>query len=391
MKKLLFSLFTLFMGGGAMAQTITVPDVNASAGQTVAFSLNLVGGKADTYTSLQFDAQFPATGFTTTGAFAISPSWPAASCTVGDVDDTGLATIPFASAEAIIGSDVNYLATISFLVDESVDPGEYEVTLKNIVLGYGMTDKDQPEDVTFKVIVNDKGVTLDENSALAPEKTDANVDIIVFRTINANEWSTICLPFAMSADKWKAAFGEDAEIRPFEGYEKDGENLLVKVGNKVTAAMTAANTYFIKVSSDITDFTVNAKITRTDAPRVAQTEEDPETGEEVELSYMQGTYVAGTVVPAQNLFLNDNKFYYSKGKTFCKGYRAYLWLTDVLDGYDSSAAAPVIMVFDNETTGISDIQNKAVDSNIYYNLNGQQIENPAKGLFIKNGKKYVIK
>lgn len=51
------------------------------------------------------------------------------------------------------------------------------------------------------------------------------------------------------------------------------------------------------------------------------------------------------------------------------------------------------MSFDDETTGISAVENTKpeVKDNVYYNLNGQRVANPSKGLFIVNGKKVIIK
>ena len=42
------------------------------------------------------------------------------------------------------------------------------------------------------------------------------------------------------------------------------------------------------------------------------------------------------------------------------------------------------------TTGIRDI-NTAAGAATVYNLSGQRVENPARGLFIKNGKKFLVK
>ena len=51
-----------------------------------------------------------------------------------------------------------------------------------------------------------------------------------------------------------------------------------------------------------------------------------------------------------------------------------------------------VMVFDGETTGIDALlmNSEKVNSEVY-NLNGQRVMNPAKGLYIVNGKKVVIK
>ena len=43
----------------------------------------------------------------------------------------------------------------------------------------------------------------------------------------------------------------------------------------------------------------------------------------------------------------------------------------------------------NNTTGISSVRSDA-ESGVYYSLNGQQVENPTKGIYIKNGKKVIL-
>ena len=49
-----------------------------------------------------------------------------------------------------------------------------------------------------------------------------------------------------------------------------------------------------------------------------------------------------------------------------------------------------IPVFGEGTTGISTLHQNA-DQEVYYNLQGQRIERPGKGLYIRNGRKVVIK
>ena len=59
---------------------------------------------------------------------------------------------------------------------------------------------------------------------------------------------------------------------------------------------------------------------------------------------------------------------------------------------DASAGARMLtFVFDNETSGIEAVHASGLTVNGFYNLNGQRVENPTKGLYIVNGKKVVIK
>ena len=49
---------------------------------------------------------------------------------------------------------------------------------------------------------------------------------------------------------------------------------------------------------------------------------------------------------------------------------------------------------DDDTTGIEAVDINTESANVareYYNLNGQRVANPSKGLYIVNGKKVIIK
>jgi hypothetical protein len=42
-------------------------------------------------------------------------------------------------------------------------------------------------------------------------------------------------------------------------------------------------------------------------------------------------------------------------------------------------------------TGISTIVVNSLGNEVLYNLNGQRVEKPQRGLYIQNGKKYMVK
>ena len=394
-------MFALFaMGESLMAQKIDVPDVYASPGQTVAFTMHLSEGQADKYIALQFKAQFPATGFSTvkTNGFIVSDSWPGANAVINDLDDTGLVTIPFDCTNAIQGSKVDYLISIKFKVADDLTAGVYDVTLKDIELQYReneVSKADKPADVTFKVKVQDKSeadVTLDENSPLAPEPLgDENKNIRVFRTIKANKWSTICLPFRLTTSKYKAAFGQNVKLCSLKSFVKEGDAVKVEFASH-TVAMEANTPYLIQTEQDIAQFTVSSKLSEVVAsPESSITYWDDEEEENVKYGWFYGVYKAGTVIPEDNLFLHsegdgDSKFWFSNAKTKSKAFRGYFRLKGV-----TSTSAPILMLFvDDNVTGISSVKNDQNSEN-FYNLNGQRIVNPQKGMFIKDGKKVIIK
>ena len=50
-----------------------------------------------------------------------------------------------------------------------------------------------------------------------------------------------------------------------------------------------------------------------------------------------------------------------------------------------------ILSLDGQATGIESVGAQPEDDGIYYNLMGVPVENPQKGLYIKNGKKVIVK
>ncbi len=69
--------------------------------------------------------------------------------------------------------------------------------------------------------------------------------------------------------------------------------------------------------------------------------------------------------------------------------KAYLHTTEDLVG--ASEAKGVVMSFGGETTGITSIQSADAANGAYYTISGVRVANPTKGLYIKDGKKVIIK
>ena len=84
-------------------------------------------------------------------------------------------------------------------------------------------------------------------------------------------------------------------------------------------------------------------------------------------------------------------FYKVNGSVGLKPNRAYLPL---LKNTISETRGFIGMDFDDDsdgTTGIINAQQRGCKQNVYYNLQGQRVENPGKGIYILNGKKIIIK
>ena len=244
-------------------------------------------------------------------------------------------------------------------------------------------------DVNFTITIGEPaflGIVLDENSTTAPVSA-TGVDVKVKRTIKANEWSTICLPFAMTTEQVKDAFGSDVEVNDFTNWSSEendeGDIVSITIGFTSVSSIEANHPYVIKVSSPITEFTVNGvDITPEEEPTKQVGTKKANRG------YFTGAYVAETVIPEENVFLSGNKFYYSNGSTKMKAFRGYFEFADVLTDMNASSRS---INFNDETTSVQKIDVNVQKVDVFYDLSGRRVKNPSKGIFIVNGMKVMIK
>ena len=105
-----------------------------------------------------------------------------------------------------------------------------------------------------------------------------------------------------------------------------------------------------------------------------------------------GANVATTDGDYTNMILNNvngNVGFYFANNQMVATNRAYLHILTTLAPDASNARMQI--VFDSETSGIKSVNNALNESGNYFNLSGQRISEPAKGLYIVNGKKVIIK
>jgi len=107
----------------------------------------------------------------------------------------------------------------------------------------------------------------------------------------------------------------------------------------------------------------------------------------------KGAAVATTEGDYTNMILNNGSdgigFYFAAGQTVAAN-RAYLQILTTL-APDAANARGMRMVFADETQGISAVGASESKAEGYYNLSGQRVAQPTKGLYIVNGKKVIIK
>lgn len=236
--------------------------------------------------------------------------------------------------------------------------------LSGIVIPDGSTQQIAP--ITQNNIPGVVFVVDEDKDFYLPESNIENATVRLKRTLSKDYWNTFAVPFEISG-----ANAFDANIREFDSVE--GNTMVFKTANKIEAGVP----YLVKPSEDIVNPTYS-NVTLLYQP---------------EKGIVRGDYrFVATYVPKElatdktELFLTtDGKLGYptSASEATLKGMRAYI---------QAPANANVALFVDGEgtITGIETIENSELTIDNVYNLNGQRVTQPRKGLFIVNGKKLII-
>lgn len=405
MKKI-FMLLTALVAycGGAMADGLEVQDVNISQGGEATLEIALENPVTE-FAAFQFNVEL-ANGITVAtndkgkfvyekGArldeeFSLSLSQPDALVNTYRVLGYYTETQP-------IPSTTGAIVKITIKADATLAIGTTHVCkLSAINLTETNETKHTPDDITFNVKITEKTYTiLDETSTTAPAASGGPVDIQVKRTIKANEWSTLVLPFDMTEAQLKEALGSDVKLAEFEDYEAEytGDDVTGLTVNFVATDLTEGfygnYPYLVKTSKDITEFIVTSTIDPDEEGAVVEYDNGKSGKQRKVLGSLIGTYHAGDAIPNNGLFLSGNKFWYSAGATKIKAFRAYFMLNEVLSGV---AEAKVRFMVDEDAAAIEGIT-PDMENGVWYTLDGRQLNGKPteKGVYIVDGKKVLIK
>ena len=405
MKKIFMLLIALVAYcGGAMADGLEVQDVNISQGGEATLEIALEN-PVTAFAAFQFNVEL-AEGITVATndkgkfvyekgerldeEFSLSLSQPDALVNTYRVLGYYTETQP-------IPSTTGAIVKITIKADATLAIGTTHVCkLSAINLTETNETKHTPDDITFNVKITEKTYTiLDETSTTAPAASGGPVDIQVKRTIKANEWSTLVLPFDMTEAQLKEALGSDVKLAEFEDYEAEytGDDVTGLTVNFVATDLTEGfygnYPYLVKTSKDITEFIVTSTIDPDEEGAVVEYDNGKSGKQRKVLGSLIGTYHAGDAIPNNGLFLSGNKFWYSAGATKIKAFRAYFMLNEVLSGV---AEAKVRFMVDEDAAAIEGIT-PDMENGVWYTLDGRQLNGKPteKGVYIVNNKKVLIK
>lgn len=200
------------------------------------------------------------------------------------------------------------------------------------------------------------------------------------------KWNTIVLPFALNETQVKEMFGEGAKVAAYKGSTVNGDHVTLNFEEQTS--MEAQTPYMIKPGTSAR-YKVNGVILE---PAGLKNVEDANKGNGITFV---GNYTTGQTLQQNCFFISKNTFYRASGQETMKAYRATFQVPT------STTAKIMNTVFVGEggsVTAIDDVHVSPQGSFDVYHINGMLVKKNAidlngldKGIYIINGKKYVVK
>ena len=219
------------------------------------------------------------------------------------------------------------------------------------------------------------------------------INTVYVRSMDTSKWYTIMLPFPVSNTLLKEVFGQDTQVW---GYSGVYDNTLCF--DEPVTDMAADTPYLIKPGVAKGEYEFNGVDVNytpfNGSPSLAVA--GGKKGTEQYTSTYQGTYT-NQKIPTYAYYLKNNYFYYMPGENTTLGWKAYGGIVYVGEG-NSEGSGTNVKAFDLAFGHSGDasviesyqIETKASDQ-LLYNLAGQQVRQPKRGIYVRNGKKFIIK
>lgn len=206
----------------------------------------------------------------------------------------------------------------------------------------------------------------DENF-VSPNSNIVNATLRLKRTLKAGIWNTFTIPMDLPI-----ASNIAGKYRSYT--DVNGDVLIFSEASSIEAGKP----YLVKPDADVANPVFTGTLSATPAQNVEQT------GSNIAFKGIYSPTELKTDKTEQFLTASGKLGYPSSSSTATlKGMRAYF--------YVPAGTEARVFIEGEDVTGIEQIDNIKLAVENYYNLNGQRISKPTKGLYIVNGKKVVIK
>ena len=239
-------------------------------------------------------------------------------------------------------------------------------------------------------------LSMTDNEAYTRESDLEGVDVSYTRNFNNVKWQALYLPFSLKYDDWKDDF-EMAYINSIiqRDNDDDGEIDETEVEIiKMKSGSTRPNAPYLIRAKTTGEKTLSVKNTTVYA---APEESYVDCSTTTATFFFVGTY---ETIPYETLIA---KKYYAMGggelvMSNGSDLKPFRWFMDVEtrsyrpSSHDRAKVITLKVLDEEETTGVANIQHQSANTQLY-DLNGRRVnENNLKpGVYVKNGKKFVVK
>lgn len=274
----------------------------------------------------------------------------------------------YQSVTASSDADINYLSIRAEDSNLSGDIGSYDYVTINSITVYENYGGD---------------LTLNE------DETNTFNDGYVYnttinRTLTADNWAGIVLPYDLTSDEVTTYFGTNAKVALFKSATVVSDDVTFAF-ETTTDDIPAGTPFLVKPSESITSLPTKAYATLEET--ISSTASNGYT--------FTGTYDGSTALSAGDIYIASGNLFKTvssstTGTPTIKGFRAYFKSS-------SSPAKALNFSVDGITTDIQNIETDTttIGNQKVYNLNGQYVGNSLEGLksgvYISNGRKVIIK
>lgn len=280
------------------------------------------------------------------------------------------------SLKNLSSTDKNYTSTQD-------DYGVWTGSAKEVVF------KASPQVRAAQIIVTiamPKSYTFDETSTQNVIENCSYANVTLKRTVESSHWNTFCVPFSLTADQVNKYFGEGTLLRTYEG---DFNNNIANF--KVVDNIEAGKPYLLKPGNAVVENPTFEEVSI--VATNLDTYKNPQAVGDAAMFQMKGIYNHVTLAQNEtNLYLGEgNLFYYPADAEACEmnGLRAYFIVPENTDINKLRAN------IDGTATSLGAIFNTEENNAPVYNLQGQRVGSSLgslkSGIYIKNGKKVVVK
>lgn len=225
----------------------------------------------------------------------------------------------------------------------------------------------------------DNHITLSENDSTVMTGTVLRGVIPTVKKQFLNDWSSLVLPFPVSKADFVSNFGEGARLLRLVGKSSSEGYVYFTPAD----SMKANTPYLIYLENTVPQLTLSH-------PVDINFGSDPSA--HTDSASFIGTYTVISAPVNSKVMDGDNVFYNNYDPdTKLKAYSAYLTYTWNATEDQGDVELEEITNEQADALGIRNVKAGNMQSGRMYDLSGREVTRPAKGVYIMNGKKFIVR